>query len=84
LDPKRHFDASQATRVGGAPIREDRQSQFERRWRSLERLGSEADIHWIDAQGSPVAISRYNVGDILVSLVRPDGYIGFQTDRLEV
>jgi hypothetical protein len=50
----------------------------------LERLGSEADIHWIDAQGSPVAISRYKVGDILVSLVRPDGYIGFQTDRLEV
>jgi hypothetical protein len=47
-------------------------------------LGSDADIHWIDSGRSPLAISRYQVSDILVSLVRPDGYIGFQTDHLDI
>lgn len=62
----------------------DRQSEFEKRWRATNQLGSEADIHWIDAESSPLAISRYQVEKILVSLVRPDGYIGYQSDHLEI
>jgi 2-polyprenyl-6-methoxyphenol hydroxylase-like FAD-dependent oxidoreductase len=66
------------------PVPKDRQSEFEKRWRSTNRLGAEADIHWIDAKSSPLAISRYQVKKILVSLVRPDGYIGYQSDHLEI
>jgi 2-polyprenyl-6-methoxyphenol hydroxylase-like FAD-dependent oxidoreductase len=67
-----------------SPFPKDRQSEFDKRWRSTNRLGAEADIHWIDAERSPLAISRYQVENILVSLVRPDGYIGFQSDHLEI
>jgi hypothetical protein len=66
------------------PVSKDRQSEFEKRWRATSRLGAEADIHWIDAERSPLAISRYQVEKILVSLVRPDGYIGHQSDHLEI
>jgi hypothetical protein len=67
-----------------APVPKDRQSEFEKRWRATNRLGSEADIHWIDVESSPLAINRYQVDKILVSLVRPDGYIGYQSDHLEI
>jgi hypothetical protein len=60
----------------------DRQREFEKRWRAANRLGADADIDWIDAERSPLAISRYQVDEILVSLVRPDGYIGYQSDHL--
>jgi hypothetical protein len=65
------------------PVPKDRQTEFEKRWRGSKRLGSEADIHWIDAEASPLAMQRYRVEKVLVSLVRPDGYIGYQSDRLE-
>jgi hypothetical protein len=65
-------------------VPKDRQSEFEKRWRATNRLGSDADIHWIDGGSSPLAITRYQVEDILVSLVRPDGYIGYQCDHLEI
>jgi 2-polyprenyl-6-methoxyphenol hydroxylase-like FAD-dependent oxidoreductase len=67
-----------------APLPKDRQTNFEQRWRSTTRLGSDAEIHWIDSERSPLAISRYQVENILISLVRPDGYIGFQTDHLDI
>ncbi len=65
-----------------APISRGEQMQFERRWRATQRLGSDADIHWIDTERSPLSIKRYEVDDILISLVRPDGYIGFRCDYL--
>jgi 2-polyprenyl-6-methoxyphenol hydroxylase-like FAD-dependent oxidoreductase len=67
-----------------APIPSNRQREFERRWRATSRLGAEADIHWIDPERSPLAIKRYRVDDVLVSLVRPDGYIGYQSDHLDI
>jgi hypothetical protein len=65
-----------------APIPREEQTQFERRWRAMEHVGSEADIHWIDTKTSLLSIKRYEVADVLVTLVRPDGYIGFQSDHL--
>lgn len=67
-----------------APLPKEAQAEFERRWRSTGGLGSDADIHWIDLERSPLAISRYQVENILISLVRPDGYIGFQSDHLDM
>lgn len=67
-----------------APVPKDRQREFAEQWHSTNRLGAEADIHWIDAERSPLAISRYRVENILVCLVRPDGYIGHQSDHLEI
>jgi 2-polyprenyl-6-methoxyphenol hydroxylase-like FAD-dependent oxidoreductase len=66
------------------PLPKDRQTEFEKQWRGAKRLGSNADIHWIDAAASPLAMQRYQVEKVLVSLVRPDGYIGYQSDRLEL
>ncbi|HVK61266.1 MAG TPA: hypothetical protein VM432_06930, partial [Bdellovibrionales bacterium] len=62
-------------------ISEEARQQFEKKWRAGESLAPEAEIHWISAELSPAAITRYGVDDVLISLVRPDGYIGFQTDR---
>jgi 2-polyprenyl-6-methoxyphenol hydroxylase-like FAD-dependent oxidoreductase len=67
-----------------APVPKDRRAEFDAAWRAMAHPGSNADIHWIDAERSSLAISRYQVGDVLISLVRPDGYIGHQTDRLDL
>jgi 2-polyprenyl-6-methoxyphenol hydroxylase-like FAD-dependent oxidoreductase len=66
------------------PVAKPEQTQFENHWRAMKRLGSEADIHWIDEEMSPLAIQRYEVDDLLISLIRPDGYIGFQSDHLNI
>jgi 2-polyprenyl-6-methoxyphenol hydroxylase-like FAD-dependent oxidoreductase len=67
-----------------APVPADRRPEFERRWRATNQLGAGADIHWIDAERSPLAIRRYQVDNLLISLVRPDGYIGQQCDHLDI
>lgn len=57
--------------------------RFESAWREKKILGSaRAPVHWIDETVSPDALATYAVDDVLVSLVRPDGYVGYQMDHL--
>lgn len=69
--------------MSAAPVPEGARGEFERTWRRRTGPDAEAPIHWIDSRRSPVALERYDVRDVLVSVVRPDGYIGYQTDILE-
>jgi len=65
------------------PIDHMKRKQFEVQWKQQNTLGSgQADIYWIDEEVSPEAIKVYQVNNILVSLIRPDGYIGYQADHL--
>lgn len=58
-------------------------AEFESAWKTEDVLGSaSAPIIWIDPRDSREALRLYGVHDLLVSLVRPDGYIGYQRDYL--
>lgn len=64
------------------PIPEESRRAFAKSWRSEDRLGADAPVLWLDSETSPLALERYGVGEVLVTLVRPDGYIGYQRDSL--
>lgn len=67
------------------PIPELERGAFGTRWRERNLLGSaNAEIHWIDSGTNKPVLDAYEVGDTLISLVRPDGYIGYQADQLAV
>jgi hypothetical protein len=46
------------------------------------RFGSGDLLDWRGI--TPLAIKRYQVKNTLASLVRPDGYIGYRSDHLEI
>lgn len=69
--------------ISKMPVTEAVRSKFETNWRTNKSLFPAGKFIWVDANDSPLAIKRYAVADVLVSLIRPDGYIAFQSDQLE-
>lgn len=61
---------------------EAERAAFETKWRASKRFGADAKIHWLAQASASAALDRYGVQESQVLLVRPDGYVGFQTDRL--
>lgn len=62
---------------------EERQ-RFEAGWQGQNLMEKRAKVHWIDSERSAEALMRYEVDEYLISLVRPDGYIAYQTEQFAI
>ena len=62
----------------------DQQKQtFRSKWLKQNFLGQgSANIHWIEDVYEQVALDRFKVEDLLVCLIRPDGYIAYLRNTL--